>query len=132
MPTPKIKVPRAMDHHVGARIRSRRMMLDMSQQNLGEALGVTSQQVQKYEKGVIRVSASALSQLSVVLQVKVGWFFEGEGAPRRQGDGSENVIDKFIATSEGVALVRVFTAIKNTATRRAIVALVERIADRSS
>ena len=122
------KEPKIMDKHVGARIRSRRIMLDMSQEKLGDALGLTFQQVQKYEKGVNRVGASRLAQIADVLKVPVAWFFDGEGAPRPKSDGSENAIDKFIATSEGVALVRAFTAIKDATTRRAIVALVESIA----
>src|SRR3954470_9828349 len=105
--TTKSKEPKIMDKHVGARIRSRRIMLDMSQEKLGDALGLTFQQVQKYEKGVNRVGASRLAQIADVLKVPVAWFFDGEGAPRQKtGDGSENAIDKFIATSEGVALVR--------------------------
>ena len=125
------KEPKMMDKHVGARIRSRRIMLEMSQEKLAAALGVTFQQVQKYEKGVNRVGASRLAQLADALQVAIPWFFEGEGAPRQGGDGSENLIDQFIATSQGVALVRAFISIEDVGTRRAVVALVERIADRS-
>ena len=125
------KEPKEMDRHVGARIRSRRMMLAMSQEQLSRAIGLTFQQVQKYEKGANRVGASRLAQLAEALNVPIAWFFEGEGAPRQQGDGSENMIDKFVATSEGVALVRAFVQVKDAHTRRAVVELVERIAGRS-
>jgi transcriptional regulator with XRE-family HTH domain len=62
------KLPNRIDKHVGARVRMRRMMLDMSQTDLGEALGITFQQIQKYEKGTNRVSASRLQQIAQVLQ----------------------------------------------------------------
>jgi transcriptional regulator with XRE-family HTH domain len=79
----KTKTPKAMDLHVGARIRSRRLMLDVSQTKLGEALGLTFQQIQKYEKGMNRVGASRLAQIADTLKVPVAWFFGGEGAPGR-------------------------------------------------
>jgi transcriptional regulator with XRE-family HTH domain len=123
------KEPKAVDTHVGARIRSRRLMLDLSQTKLADALGLTFQQVQKYEKGTNRVGASRLAQIAETLQVPVSWFFDGAGAKPRRSDGSENAIDKFIATSEGVALVRAFTAIPDAKVRRAIVELVQRIAE---
>jgi transcriptional regulator with XRE-family HTH domain len=72
-----IKSPNATDKHVGARVRMRRLMLGMSQTQLGDALGITFQQVQKYEKGTNRISASRLQQISDILQVEVPFFFEG-------------------------------------------------------
>src|SRR3970040_1780121 len=71
------KVPNPTDKHVGARVRMRRMMLAMSQEKLGDALGLTFQQVQKYEKGANRIGASRLQQISHILQVPVAFFFEG-------------------------------------------------------
>jgi transcriptional regulator with XRE-family HTH domain len=71
------KSPNPVDKHVGSRMRMRRMMLAMSQGNLGDALGLTFQQVQKYEKGTNRIGASRLQQLSHILQVPVTFFFEG-------------------------------------------------------
>ena len=123
------KEPKAVDTHVGARIRSRRLMLNLSQTKLADALGLTFQQVQKYEKGVNRVGASRLAQIAEILEVPVSWFFDGAGAKLRRSDGSENAIDQFVATTEGVALVRAFTAIGDAKLRRAIVALVQRIAE---
>ena len=74
------KAPNPTDKHVGARVRMRRMMLGMSQEKLGDSLGLTFQQVQKYEKGTNRIGASRLQQMSGILQVPVSFFFEG--APR--------------------------------------------------
>ena len=75
--TVRKKAPNPVDQHVGSRVRMRRMMLAMSQTNLGNALGLTFQQVQKYEKGTNRIGASRLQQISRTLQVPVAFFFEG-------------------------------------------------------
>jgi len=103
----------------------RRLMLQMSQEGLGYVLGVTFQQVQKYEKGVNRISASRLHLLSQVLQVPVPFFFEevpGEanGAPATSPD-----VNEFLSTSEGLALAGAFMRIRNAKLRQAIVGLVE-------
>src|ERR1700693_2413818 len=83
------KAPNPIDKHVGSRVRMRRMMLGMSQEKLGDALGLTFQQVQKYEKGTNRIGASRLQQISLILQVPVAFFFEGAphlaGGPPPQG-----------------------------------------------
>ena len=71
------KAPNPIDKHVGSRVRMRRMMLGMSQEKLGDALDLTFQQVQKYEKGSNRIGASRLQQVSQILQVPVAFFFEG-------------------------------------------------------
>src|SRR6202011_3777756 len=71
------KSPNPVDTHVGSRVRMRRLMLDMSQEKLGGALGLTFQQVQKYEKGTNRVGASRLQHISSILQVPISFFFEG-------------------------------------------------------
>ena len=77
------KAPNPTDKHVGARVRMRRMMLSMSQEKLGDALGLTFQQVQKYEKGANRIGASRLQQIAHILQVPVSFFFDG--APNAPG-----------------------------------------------
>src|SRR4026207_2406335 len=77
------KAPNPIDRHVGSRVRMRRMMLSMSQEKLGDALGLTFQQVQKYEKGTNRIGASRLQQIAHILQVPVAFFFEG--APHSSG-----------------------------------------------
>ena len=74
------KSPNPIDKHVGSRVRMRRMMLNMSQSGLGDALGITFQQVQKYEKGTNRISASRLQQVCHILQVPIPFFFEGAPA----------------------------------------------------
>ena len=81
------KAPNPIDKHVGSRVRMRRMMLGMSQEKLGDALGLTFQQVQKYEKGSNRIGASRLQQISLILQVPVSFFFEGAPPPPGRSSG---------------------------------------------
>jgi transcriptional regulator with XRE-family HTH domain len=128
------KAPNPIDKHVGSRVRMRRMMVGMSQEKLGDALGLTFQQVQKYEKGTNRIGASRLQQISHILQVPVAFFFEG--APTLPSDGvdiggeapSPTYVSDFLATSDGLALTKSFTRIKDAKLRRRIVDLVEQIA----
>jgi transcriptional regulator with XRE-family HTH domain len=127
------KTPNPIDKHVGSRVRMRRMMLSMSQEKLGDALGLTFQQVQKYEKGTNRIGASRLQQISNILQVPVAFFFEGAPNVQGHGDGMKDApspayVSDFLATSEGLALTRAFTRIKEAKLRRRIVDLVEEIA----
>ena len=129
------KAPNPIDKHVGARVRMRRMMLGMSQEKLGNSLGLTFQQVQKYEKGTNRIGASRLQQISHILQVPVSFFFEGAPAvamgPRVEGMGeapSPAYISDFLATSDGLALTKAFMRISDSKLRRRIVDLVEQIA----
>jgi transcriptional regulator with XRE-family HTH domain len=115
-----------IDKHVGARVRMRRLMMNMSQSEIGNALGLTFQQIQKYENGANRISASRLQSLCAVLKVPVPFFFEGlPDAP--ETDGETAALDSFFATSDGVALAAAFGRIRNANVRRAIVALVEQI-----
>ena len=128
------KAPNPVDKHVGGRVRMRRMMLDMSQEKLGEALGLTFQQVQKYEKGTNRVGASRIQQISEILQVPVSFLFEGGPSTATAGEGggegtSPTYGSDFLATSEGLALTRAFTRISDAKLRRSIVDLVEKIAN---
>jgi transcriptional regulator with XRE-family HTH domain len=127
------KAPDPTDKHVGARVRMRRMMLGMSQEKLGDALGLTFQQVQKYEKGANRIGASRLQQISHILQVPVSFFFDGApnvpGQPEGLGEApSPAYVSDFLATSDGLALTKAFMGIKNAKLRRQIVNLVEQIA----
>jgi transcriptional regulator with XRE-family HTH domain len=129
------KAPNPVDKYVGSRVRMRRIMLGMSQEKLGEALGLTFQQVQKYEKGTNRVGASRIQQISEILQVPVSFLFEGgpSGTPSA-GSFSEGTspayVSDFLATSEGLALTRAFTRITDAKLRRSIVEMVEQIAAR--
>ena len=131
------KAPNPVDKYVGSRVRMRRIMLGMSQEKLGEALGLTFQQVQKYEKGTNRVGASRLQQISEVLQVPVSFLFDGGPSGAVGGEASAEsaspaYIADFLATSEGLALTRAFTRISDSKLRRSIVDLVEQIADREA
>jgi transcriptional regulator with XRE-family HTH domain len=115
----------------------RRIMLGMSQEKLGEALGLTFQQVQKYEKGTNRVGASRIQQISEILQVPVSFLFEGgPSGTAATGGFSEGTspayVSDFLATSEGLALTRAFTRIADVKLRRSIVELVEQIATREA
>ncbi len=128
------KAPNPIDKHVGSRVRMRRMMLSMSQEKLGDALGLTFQQVQKYEKGTNRIGASRLQQISHILQVPVAFFFEGApNLPGQPTDGlreapSPAYVSDFLATSEGLALTKAFMRIKEPKLRRRVVELVKEIA----
>jgi transcriptional regulator with XRE-family HTH domain len=133
LPLPRKKAPNPIDHHVGSRVRMRRLMLAMSQEKLGAALGLTFQQVQKYEKGANRIGASRLQQISQILQVPVAFFFEGATNASAPHDSSGSPlsmaqIDDFISDSDGLKLIRAFTRIDNADLRRRIVMLVQEIA----
>ena len=126
------KKPNPTDRYVGARVRMRRLMLGMSQTTLGEALGLTFQQVQKYEKGTNRIGASRLQQIAHALQVPISLFFEELPVTAKSGPESglrRRMLTGFLATSEGLALVDGFMKIKSNKLRRRIVDLVERIAE---
>ena len=132
MSLPK-KTPNPIDVHVGSRIRLRRNMISMSQEKLGEALGITFQQIQKYEKGTNRVGASRLQQISQVLGVPVSFFFEDAPGETPAGGMAESqsagfVVD-FLSSSEGLQLNRSFARISDPKVRRKIVELVRTLAD---
>jgi transcriptional regulator with XRE-family HTH domain len=129
------KAPNPIDKHVGSRVRMRRMMLGMSQEKLGDALALTFQQVQKYEKGTNRIGASRLQQISQILQVPVAFFFEGvphaSGGPAPSGfedAPSPTYVSEFLATSDGLSLTKAFMRIPDAKLRRRIVDLVQQIA----
>ncbi len=126
--------PNPIDVHVGNRVRMRRMLIGMSQEKLGERLGLTFQQVQKYEKGSNRVSASRLYQMAQILGVSVQFFFEDVAAPAMSEHvdaheaGETNTIMDFLNSSEGVQLNRAFSEIGNATVRRRVIDLVKSIA----
>jgi len=131
------KVPNPTDKHVGSRVRMRRMMLGMSQEKVADALGLTFQQVQKYEKGTNRIGASRLQQIAQILQEPVAFFFEGApaaqtiGRPKSLAEApSPAYVSDFLATSDGLALTKAFMRIDDSKLRRRIVDLVEQIASR--
>jgi transcriptional regulator with XRE-family HTH domain len=130
-------LPDPTDTHVGARVRMRRLMLGVSQTDLANAVGVTFQQVKKYEKGTNRISASRLQQMSSVLQVPIPFFFVGlpaaKGTSKQIGDAaSPAYVSDFLATSDGLSLVKFFMQITDPKLRRRLVTLVEAIASGDS
>jgi transcriptional regulator with XRE-family HTH domain len=134
MPELPKKVPNPIDRHVGARVRMRRLLVSMSQERLGEALGITFQQIQKYEKGANRIGASRLQQIAKILGVPVEFFFDGapSGDVGLVGGFGElpqpSFVSDFMATSEGVQLTRAFVKIADAQVRRRLIDLVEVLA----
>jgi transcriptional regulator with XRE-family HTH domain len=128
------KKPNPIDVHVGSRIRLRRNMLGMSQEKLGESLGITFQQIQKYEKGTNRVGASRLQAISSILGVAVSFFFEdapgGESVETRglAEDGSASFVVDFLNSAEGLQLNRAFVQIADAKVRRKVLELVKALA----
>jgi transcriptional regulator with XRE-family HTH domain len=125
-----IKLINPTDKHVGRRVRMRRLTLSMTQEELANQLGITFQQVQKYEKGTNRISASRLQEISHILKVTVTFFFEGApevaGRQTKNGDApSPDYIIDFLASANGHALMKAFARIKDSTIRRSIVRLVE-------
>jgi transcriptional regulator with XRE-family HTH domain len=119
----------SIDRRIGQRVKSRRLEIGLSQEALAEALGVTFQQVQKYEKGVNRISASRLFEIAAVLNVPVGHFYDGLISARGPGvaegaNADADAIAETLATPEGVQLVTLFHAIRGPRLRRRIVDLV--------
>lgn len=134
MSTEKRK-PNPIDVHVGSRVRLRRTMSGMSQEKLGEALGITFQQIQKYEKGANRIGASRLQEISNVLNTPISFFFEdAPGSPDAAQSGfsdttSTNYVVDFLSSSEGLQLNRAFVKISDTKVRRKLVELARALAD---
>ena len=136
------RAPNPIDVHVGMRIRMRRLLLGISQEKLAQTLGLTFQQVQKYEKGLNRVSASRLYQITKALNESVSFFFDGlpmtEGIPARQmreyglqqiaEEPPENIMTDFLNTSDGVKLNRAFVSIRDPAIRKNVIELVRSLA----
>jgi len=114
-----------IDVHVGARVRIRRKVMRMSQEKLGDQLGVTFQQVQKYERGANRIGASRLWKLSEVLEVPVASFYEGlEGRNSDEVKSDKSaLVYEFINSTDGVSLAKAILKIKNKAVRRQILEL---------
>ena len=131
-----LRKPSPVDAHVGARIRLRRKLLGLSQQQLAERLGLTFQQVQKYEQGTNRVSSSMLYRISGALRVPIVFFFEGlpdpNADPKVASDlGMEQSISAFLMTPEGLELAELFPSIEESSLRRRILELVRELAGHS-
>jgi transcriptional regulator with XRE-family HTH domain len=119
--------PHPVDRHVGLRIRMRRKEMGVSQERLAEALGITFQQVQKYERGANRVSASKLWEIATALRTPVAYFYEGLGETARGARGA--AAQEFMLTSEGLELMSAFPRIADPAVRRKLVELVSAVAE---
>lgn len=123
------KSPNPVDVHVGSRVRLRRMLVGLSQEKLGDSMGLTFQQIQKYEKGANRIGASRLYKLSQVLDVPVGYFFEGLNSAEGQvnpgmAEGkTEAFLYEFLNTRDGLELNRAFVKIGDADVRRSVINL---------
>lgn len=128
--------PNPVDLHVGARVRMRRKFLGVSQEKLADVLGLTFQQVQKYERGANRISASKLFEISRALQAPVAYFFEGlNEMPTAEGfteSESEQYVHGFLMTTEGIELAATFPRIKNPKFRRRVLELVRTLSEDDS
>lgn len=129
--------PNPVDVHVGSRVRYRRMIVGMSQEKLGEKMNLTFQQIQKYEKGTNRIGASRLFQLSKILEVPVGYFFEDAFvavAPARTAEGlhepeQEGYLLDFLNSREGLDLNKAFAKIQDPKVRRRVIDLVRALSE---
>jgi transcriptional regulator with XRE-family HTH domain len=130
------KKPNSVDVLVGSRLRARRRELGISQESLGDAVGITFQQIQKYEKGANRVSASRLQQFSNIMKVPVASWFEHvpSRSPRKMLSETVSIdeVKTFLAAPDGQALVRALMRIRNVPLRKSVCALVEQLAESTS
>lgn len=122
--------PNPIDRHVGLRIRMRRKELGVSQEKLADQIGLTFQQVQKYERAANRVSASKLYEMARALNTSISYFYEGLGDPGSADSGpSAPSVHDFLLTSEGMELAAVFPRIRRGRVRRRILDLVRAMAE---
>ena len=131
-----VKSPNPTDAFVGSRVKMQRIMMALTQEQLANALGVTFQQVQKYEKGINRIGASRLQAIANVLGVPIGFFFQQDFHEPLTLSGikavsQSDLMSTFLSTRDGIGLNRAFSKIKNPKTRRSIVALAKALADGS-
>jgi transcriptional regulator with XRE-family HTH domain len=122
------KATNPIDRHIGSRVRARRIMLGMSQEKLAEALGLTFQQVQKYEKGVNRIGAGRLLYIAGILDVSIEFFFEGAPGLRDHGFSGDSVMAEFLTSPESDRLVRGFLRLKDDEARKKVADLVDWLA----
>jgi transcriptional regulator with XRE-family HTH domain len=122
------KSPNPIDRHIGSRVRARRIMLGISQEKLADALGLTFQQVQKYEKGINRVGASRLLQIAGILDVGIDFFFEGIPGLRAGGFSGDSIMAEFLTSPESDRLVRSFVSLKDDDARRKVADFVDWLA----
>lgn len=126
------KSPTEIDRHIGKRIRARRIAMGISQEKLGDLLGLTFQQVQKYEKGVNRVGASRLLNIAQILGVEIEYFFVGLPDAAKMQSSTDRAFEKVITTSEGVRLLEAFATVDDIRIQRKIVDLIELVLELKS
>lgn len=128
---PGALTPNPVDVHVGGRIRLRRKFLGLSQQSLASSIGLTFQQVQKYERGSNRVSASKLYEIALILKAPVAYFFDGldETVDGFSESEVEQTANAFLLTTEGIQLAEAFPRVKNAKHRRRVLDLVRTLAE---
>lgn len=131
------RVANAVDRRLGQRVRTRRLEIGMSQEKLADLLGVTFQQVQKYEKGINRIAASRLFDIAASLDMPVSAFFDGltparSAAGVAESENGESFIYDVLATPEGLQLVTLFSAIESPKVRKRVVELVRAIAEENT
>lgn len=130
------KVPNPIDAYVGSRVRTRRLMLGMSQERLAEQIGVTFQQVQKYEKGTNRIGASRLQAIAGVLAVPVAFFFQQDNSQPLNTDGLGAIngledLSDFLTSKEGLSLNKAFMKINDPSVRQSVLTLIKSLANAS-
>jgi transcriptional regulator with XRE-family HTH domain len=130
------KVPNPIDAYVGSRVRTRRLMLGMSQERLAEQIGVTFQQVQKYEKGTNRIGASRLQAIAGVLAVPVAFFFQQDNSQPLNTDGLGAIngledLSDFLTSKEGLSLNKAFMKINDPSIRQSVLTLIKSLANAS-
>jgi len=122
----------SVDSHVGSRVRLRRLELGLSQEKLADQLGITFQQVQKYERGTNRIGASRLHQIAIVLQAPITYFFEGASDAPLAEAGKESRLSQALGDPATVRLVRAFANISDAQLKQKAVGIIEAIADTSA
>jgi len=121
-----------VDTQVGNRVRIRRMLIGMSQEKLGDMLGLTFQQVQKYEKGVNRIGAGRLYEISRILGVPIDFFYEGVAPEGSVSDSSAAPVMEFVSSGEGLQLSLAFMKIKDPKVRKRVLELVKSLANEAA
>ena len=118
-----------IDAQVGNRVRIRRMLIGMSQEKLGDLLGLTFQQVQKYEKGINRIGAGRLFEIARILDVPVDFFYDGVAAPSDALAETSAPVMEFVSSSEGLQLSLAFMKIRDPKVRKRVLDLVKSLAE---
>jgi transcriptional regulator with XRE-family HTH domain len=121
----KPRSPNTVDQHIGSRIRQRRNELHLSQEKLAEAMGISFQQVQKYEKGTNRVAGSRMVQIAVLLKADIDFFYPAKANGQRP---VASIMDGFLASKDGVVIAEAFVRIKDPQVRHIIASSIARLA----